>query len=287
MYLIFDIGGSSTKVGIFDKSGNIIYKSKSKSKTSYEDFLLDMKKWIDFSKQKGKLEKISISSPGMVDIYNKKSMGLTALGYLDNDFVTELERYSKLERSDILIENDGNCGALGELFFDKNIRNYIYIVIGTGIGGAVIIDRKLYRGSNFSAGEFGYMLLGTDNSNFSTLGTLPNVCKKLEKDKNISVDTFEMLKKHKLKQEPYYSYVEDMFNILARGIYNLYYCFDPEKIIIGGAISEDKYYMEKLKEKLNEKAYSYRKIDLISSKNFNENNLYGAFYNIIGKKYEN
>jgi glucokinase len=64
----------------------------------------------------------------------------------------------------VLTENDVNLGALGIKRFGvgKNAKNMLVVFIGTGIGGAILIDGKIYRGSNFVAGEIGHMIIEKD-----------------------------------------------------------------------------------------------------------------------------
>ncbi len=60
-----------------------------------------------------------------------------------------------------MIENDANLGTLGIYYFEKKIKclNLIAIFVGTGIGAGIVIDGKIYRGKNFSAGEIGHMIV--------------------------------------------------------------------------------------------------------------------------------
>lgn len=192
MYLIFDIGGSSTKLALFDKKGNILHKKKSPSKKTYQSFLEDLKYWYDYFSKDYPIEKISFSSPGIIDTVEKKSSGLTALGYLDRDFIGDLKALCGLSRDDFFIENDANCGALAELFFDKKIKDFAYFAVGTGLGGAVVIDRKIHRGFSNKAGEFGYAYSINAKDNLSSLSTLPNVKRRLAKDKNIDLSTYKI-----------------------------------------------------------------------------------------------
>ncbi len=71
------------------------------------------------------------------------------------------EKLSKLISYPVLIENDVNLGALGIKRFGigKNSNNMLAVFVGTGIGGGIILDEKIYRGSNFVAGEIGHMVV--------------------------------------------------------------------------------------------------------------------------------
>ncbi len=71
----------------------------------------------------------------------------------------------------VYVENDANMAALGEFHFGagKGARNLIYLTLSTGIGAGIIIDGKLYRGSNGFAGEIGQMVLDTQGKNVQTV----------------------------------------------------------------------------------------------------------------------
>lgn len=282
MYLIFDIGGSSTKLALFDKNGKILHKKKSQAKSTYKEFLQDLKNWYDYFSKDYKIEKISFSSPGIIDPLKKTSSGLTALGYLDKDFVGDLANYTKLEREDFFIENDANCGALAQLFFDKEIKDFSYFAIGTGLGGAVVIDRKIHRGLSNKAGEFGYCYSINTKDNLSSLSTLPNVKTRLERERDIKETTFKILDYYIEKKDPYYEYVSKANLELVKAMYNIQYILDPECFIIGGAISSDERYIDSLKKLSRSEAFKDANIRLKPSVTYNDNNLYGAFYNIDG-----
>lgn len=282
MYLIFDIGGSSTKLALFDKNGKILHKDKSESKKTYQEFLQDLKDWFDYFSKDTKIEKISFSSPGIIDPIKKTSSGLTALGYLDKDFVGDLSSYTGLGRDKFFIENDANCGALAELYFDKEIRDFAYFAVGTGLGGGLVIDRKIHRGFSNKAGEFGYCLTINTEDNLSSLSTLPNVRTRLKKEENIEETTFNILDFYLEKKEPYYTYVSKANLELVKAMYNIQYILDPECFVIGGAISSDQRYIASLKDLAQSPSFKDAGIRIRASKNFNDNNLYGAFYNIDG-----
>ena len=79
-------------------------------------------------------------------------------GYSTIPIINRLQEVLKVPVS---IENDVNCAALGEKWngIGREKENFIMLTLGTGIGGAIFIDRKLYRGHSFSAGEWGNMLI--------------------------------------------------------------------------------------------------------------------------------
>src|SRR5699024_6550425 len=79
-------------------------------------------------------------------------------GYIGLNIKKELEKTFKLP---IFVDNDVNCAALGEYWKGaaKKVTSFICLTLGTGIGGAIVTNGSIYKGTNYSAGEFGHMTL--------------------------------------------------------------------------------------------------------------------------------
>jgi glucokinase len=108
--------------------------------------------------EKNNVKAVCLGVPGSVNPYSGR-IGLAPNLGLKNFFIKE-----KLEKRipfPVLIENDVNLGALGIKRFGvgKEAKNLIAVFVGTGIGGGLIIDDKIYRGSSFAAGEIGHMII--------------------------------------------------------------------------------------------------------------------------------
>lgn len=282
MYLIFDIGGSSTKIGIIDKKEKIIEKYSIKRKDTLEDFLEMLENETNKAIQKYNIQGIGISSPGTVDTLTGNVGGLSALEYIHTyNFAYHLQNKSNLPTS---IENDANCSALSEIYFAKvKERRVCFVVIGSGIGGAIVQDGEIVKGRRLEAGEFGYMLLKNKDgvyTNFSRLATLPNVRNRLSEKYNITETSYEIFDKYFEKEEPYFSEVNEMFNYLAMGLYNISYSLDPEVIFIGGAVSQSENFMREIKERLKEEPFRTANINLRPVKYFNDNNILGAYVHL-------
>lgn len=280
MYLVFDIGGSSTKYALIENE-KIVKKESAKSLPTMDEFIKFLEDTVQSFVAEYEIEAIGFSSPGTVDSKSSHVGGLTALGYLgEKNFAKHIEEKFKIP---VAIENDANCAALGEIYY-KNIDKSLlaFVIIGSGIGGAVVKDREILRGLSLESGEFGYMLFNDYGKvkNLSTLGTLPNVARAIKEKYNIDLDTYEIFENYLKKQEPCYSEVDKMFTYLAMGLYNIAYSINPEIIYIGGAISEDENFMNALKEKLKDEMFAGVSLEIRPVSFFNDNNLYGAYANI-------
>lgn len=283
MYLIFDIGGTSTKIGVVNRSSKIIKKYKIPKKNTLQEFLEMLEQEINYSIENYKIQGVGISCPGTVNTKTGEVMGQSALEYLHKyNFVSHLKNKYNFP---IAIENDANCSALAELFFENPQEKLIaFVVIGTGIGGALIKDGEIIQGRRMESGEFGYMLFKNEDGeyrNFSRLATLPNVRSRIKEKYNINITTYSILEKYFEKEEPYYSEVSQMYDYLCMGLYNIQYTYDPEVIYIGGGISQSDLFIEELKERLNQGIFKDADVQIRQVSFFNDNNILGAYANLM------
>ena len=153
-YLAIDLGGTAIKYGVADEEMNFLSKGKVDSRTdSYESFLEDLKKILEECGEG--VEGVCISMPGMID--RIKGFAYTGGAYR---WVKQIPLAMQLKEElglPVTICNDAKAAALAELGFGnlKDIRNGIAIILGTGIGGAVIIDGKLLDGSHYTGRQAG------------------------------------------------------------------------------------------------------------------------------------
>lgn len=256
MYASFDLGGTSLKYGILDEQGNIIEKGKT---PVHDDvwFILDLIADL-VKKYQGKYEVsgICLSTPGAVDCQTGIIHGYSALPSIHGpNWIEELKKRCSLPVS---IENDANCAALAEVFAGagKGYEDLICLVIGSGIGGAIIKNKEIHHGKHLSGGEFGYAVFQQQDGELSTFSDLAatvqmveKVQTKLEDESLDGQKIFEMARQgNTVCKEA----VSEFYFQLAIGIYNLQYIYDPEIILLGGAVSEQEDFIEQIYEKIDE-----------------------------------
>lgn len=158
MYLGFDIGGTSVKYGIVDDNFNIIEKSSFPTDKESDTRLLDeICEVADSLSKKYSFPYIGIGAPGYVDSQNGIIEGSSNTPFKHTPVVEYVEKKTKIKT---LIGNDANCAAFGEyLYGQTGTENFVMITIGTGIGGGLILDGKLYTGSTGLAGEIGHIII--------------------------------------------------------------------------------------------------------------------------------
>lgn len=245
--LAFDWGGSSVKYGIW-KNESLTSQGLFPTPKSWQEMKSEMMKTVDQFRETHELEGIAISSPGSVDTQLGIVGGISAIDFIHNfEIVAEMETLFELPVS---IENDANCAALAEIWqgVAKNEQNVLFVVVGTGIGGAVVIDGEIQHGHNLFGGEFGCMILDGVET-FSILGTAVHMAERYALTKQIDPnsvsgkDVFELAQNGDvIAQEE----VEKFYNYLSLGLYNLQFVTDPSLIVIGGGVSQNETLIEEL-----------------------------------------
>lgn len=282
MYLAFDIGGSSTKVGIIDNNEKIIEKYSIRAKSNLEEFIKMLEEEVEKNFNKYGIKGVGFSSPGSVNPETGEVGGISALEYIHTyNFAKHIKNKFNIP---VAIENDANCSALSEMYFSEiKEKRVAFFVIGSGVGGAIIENGELARGRRLEAGEFGYMLLKREDNkyyNLSQLATLPNVKRRMDEKYKVQENAFEIFEKFLKKESPYYEVVDEMFDYLCMGIYNVSYAIDPELVLIGGGVSQSDEFINEIKNRLSKEPYKDANIKIKPVKYFNDNNLLGAYVNL-------
>lgn len=266
-YAGIDIGASNIKYGLVDSTGKIIYRDLKPSYVSKgakpllhmitniaENLLLRA------AEDELPINWLGVGTPGVVDTKIGKVIGISPNipDWIGTDLGTHLKEHLNLQ---VYVDNDANTMALGELRFGagRRFNNILCVTVGTGIGGAVIINKELWRGSNFSAGELGHIVIDykghkCDCGNF---GCLEKYCTgpamlemATDRLKNGMTDTMNELlagdinnlsiKKifsgAKKGDELALSVVEQSAKILGAGLSGVVNLLNPEAIIFGGGV---------------------------------------------------
>lgn len=154
-YLCVDVGGSSIKIGLLDETG-VIHETK---KVSVPPTMEDMYQVIeDAFHSYDDIEGVALSMPGAVDSEKGVIGGSSAIDYIHGPHIKE-ELQNRLHVR-VEMENDANCAALAEVWKGaaSDVDDCCFIVSGTGIGGAVVKNRRIHKGVHLHGGEFGYMI---------------------------------------------------------------------------------------------------------------------------------
>lgn len=297
VYEVFDIGGSSVKASVIDETGKILNNEKIKIAENIDEFFETLARTVNINKKEYKLEGIAISAPGAVDSETGIIGGASAIPYIHGpNFKEILYKKTGLE---VEIENDANCAALGECWIGagKNEKDLAFVVCGSGIGGAIVKDNKIHKGIHKHGGEFGYCIVDYDeNSNkyvsWSEAGSTTALANNIAIRKGLNKGDIDGLKAFELLKggdEIAVEEIEKYYRYMAIGIYNIQYTYDPEVVILGGAICEREDYIpsiEKYIDELMDKKDGKIKPVIRKCMYGNDANKLGALYHFIVSKSE-
>ena len=290
--LAFDVGGTEIKYGIVEDALTITDKGFVPSpRDTFENFA----NTIDniYQQHKDEVEGISMSLPGFIDVKNGRVNGGGALLYNIGTPVGKLLEEKCGCR--VVLENDGKAAVLAEYRHGalRGCSNAAVFLIGTGVGGGLIINKQIVRGRHFTAGEFSFLITDakeyTDDSsslgfNCSTRFLLNTYQERAGLAEPISGrELFARLPEDPIAQEV----LDELCENIAKQIYNLYCLLDLEKIAIGGGISRQPIVTEKIREKFeevvkNSSAGKYNltvDIDIVPCEFSNDANLIGSYIN--------
>lgn len=292
-YLAFDIGGTNLKYGLLNSSGKIIEKYKIPTpKQGLNEFMDVIHNIIESYLEQ--IKGIAFSCPGKIDQSSQTIYFGGSLPYLDGlQLVRELNRKYNLP---ISIENDGKSAALAELWLGnlKEVSNGAAIVLGTGVGGGIIINGNLVQGSHFQAGELSFMLNNNSGSdtqklvgfNTSAVRMIETIAKELKVENTYDGPlVFEEIKSKN-------SVATEIFNKFCRNvailILNIQSVVDLECVVIGGGISEQPKVVEQINYEYNQLLLEIPIIKqtltspiICNSKFHNDANLYGALFRLL------
>lgn len=287
----FDIGGTNVKYGLLDLNGNILEKNIFKSNVNNgKDVINNICDIIDKFKLTNNVVGISISSPGFVNTESGEIVDGTIIdGFIGFNIKNFFEDKFNLP---VAVDNDANCATIAEHKLGNGVgcKNLACVTIGTGIGGGIIINNEIYSGSRFMAGEFGFMFInGTTYTNaeehvYSNYASTRALIEKTSKDLNEEINGEEIFKRAKLGDEACKKHVNDFYDNLSIGIYNLSYILNPEKILIGGAVSQQEDLIDEIKIRLDKYSPSFAKslneyVSIEKCKFLNDAGLIGSLCN--------
>ncbi|MFT5874811.1 MAG: glucokinase [Clostridium sp.] len=277
MRIGIDLGGTNIVVGIVTNEGQIIIKKSIPTVASRGEILIieDMVNLIHNTLEASgycmeDIDMIGIGVPGVIDYNSGIIKKCVNLGWENVDINKILKEKTGKK---VLIDNDANAAAGGEYLFGimKNNLNSVFITLGTGVGGGIILNGKLHRGKNGSAAEIGHMVVGENfyncacgnNGCFETFASATAIIKYAKKLINENDQDTLILQKINTSDEIDAKIifdcakqgdklailvVERFVKYFAIGICNIMNILDVEMIGIGGGVSAaGGFFMELLK----------------------------------------
>lgn len=288
MYLSLDIGGTFVKYAWMKSDGTMVEQGQIPTVTNdLEAFYASL---VPLTKQY-ELEGVAISSPGVIDSSTGLIRVVTLIPCLSG--VNIKQDLEKMLNVPVSVENDAKCAALAELWKGavQPYRSSLIAVLGSGIGGAIIINGELYKGLRSKAGEIGTILCDFDSKSQkavtfgrknSAVWLVRDMAKALGLDHEDGKIVFDYVKKRDPRVYPLF---EDYCWNLAMVLFNIDYVLDLDCIALGGGISAQDILIEKVQACFSDLREKYKEDDhdpvIVRCAFKNEANLLGAMYHFL------
>lgn len=267
-YLGIDLGGTNIVAAVVNEKFEIVSEAQNPTlcPRPWNEILDDIAKTALDAAKKANLKMsdfdfVGIGSPGVISVETGTVIVAVNLGF---DNVPLTEYLSKKLGIPVILENDANAAAYGEYKAGKakNTENFVALTIGTGIGSGVILDGKIYRGTNGIAGELGHTVIklggrqcscgrkGCVDVYASATGLITTTKEAMEANKESlmwqlsegdvkKVNGITAFKAAKQNDKTALEVVNSYIEVLAAAITNIINTFQPDMITIAGGISKE------------------------------------------------
>lgn len=307
--VVVDLGGTKILSAILNKDAKIVStakkstKSESKKETIIQRIIFTIEASIrNANLSIEEIDGIVLGVPGSLNPETGVVNLAPNLGWKNLNIINPIQNYFNRK---VLIENDANLGTLGIYHFEKKskCKNLIAIFVGTGIGAGIIIDGKLYRGKNFSAGEIGHIIINEEGykcgcGNYGCLETEASrtaitrmINEQIKKGKKTIItkltDNPRIIKssilKEAIKQKDKVTIKSVKYSAEKIGLVigNLINLFDFDCVVLAGGVMEaiGSFMLPLIKEKIIETALksNYKNTEIALSKLKDDAALLGGF----------
>lgn len=235
-YLGIDLGGTNIRAALIDEQGKF-WKEKEVETKAEESAEMILDRLLTLVKTFSGFEAIGIGVPGPIDYKGGVILNPPNLPSLHNLNLKQL-----LENNfhlPVAMDRDSNCALIGEHWLGeaRGLKNVAMLTWGTGVGGAVIIDNKIFRGHSDIAGEIGHMIIDTDGPacNMGHKGCLESFIGGRAIEDRYGRD-FKSIDRGAREGRPEdMQIVREVGRKLAIGLNNIITLFDPELVLLGGS----------------------------------------------------
>lgn len=244
-----------------------------------------MERAVEILKTYKDFDRIGISTAGQVD--SSKGTIRYANSNLPGYTGTDLRKiFSEAFGVPVAVENDVNAAALGEACFGagKDYNDFLCLTYGTGVGGAIIMNKEIYSGSCFSAGEFGAILVHPEDRNpdedmfsgcyerYASTTALVKRVQKVFPELDNGRAIFARISEPEI-QELVNAWIDE----IVYGLTSLIHIFNPSCVVLGGGIMKQPYILDKLEKRLyNSIMSSFRNVCVKTASLGNDAGMLGA-----------
>jgi glucokinase len=173
-----EVSSSSLKAVCLDKNKTLTSKHNVLLDEGQETFAQTINFINELKNRFGNFDRIGIAVPGLIHRQTKRVAFSTFIPEHETfDFAGEIEAATNLK---VTIENDANAAAFGEFVLGagRRSRDIFYVTLGRGIGGALILDGKIWRGASGFAGEFGHITINSEGMKLEDVASAANIVRR-------------------------------------------------------------------------------------------------------------
>ena len=197
----------------------------------------------------------------------------------------------------VAVQNDVNCAAVGEAYYGAGTdsMNFLCLTYGTGVGGAIVINGKLYTGASYCAGEFGAIITHPDQriagqdkfsgcyERYASTSALVKKAKQVDDKLTNGYAVLEQIGRPEVSR-----IVSEWIDEVVIGLVSLIHIFNPSLIILGGGIMEQEMIITRIQEKLRPQIMeSFAGVKVVPAKLGNMAGLLGAAQEAMEVYHEN
>jgi len=251
MQIGIDLGATKIESVLIDDKGSELHRSRKDSPKNYKDTIIAITESVNSIEKKfTKNLNVGVCHPGSTNLDTGAIQNSYNSPWL-NDMKFSNDISKSLNRK-VLCENDANCFALSEAY-DGSAQHYkivFGIILGSGCGGGLIIDKKILVGPNAFAGEWGHVPIGLSNSKnnieqFISGKGLERLYFSRFKKKLIAKDIFKLARNNSINEK---KFVDEFLDKLGLGLAYIINIIDPDAIVFGGGVSNEIESLEKIKK---------------------------------------
>ena len=267
-YIGVDLGGTNIAVGLVNENAEIVNKESIKSRLPRpaEELLKDMAQLIikvcsDAGISMDEVKSIGIGTPGSCDCANGVLVYANNLGYENVSFKDEIHKYID---KPVYIENDANVAALAEYIKKgRKMECFVAVTLGTGVGGGVIINGKIFSSFNGAGAELGHTVIVCDGepctcgrkgcleAYASATALIRQTREEMEKSPESLMNEIGKVKvtgrtafdAARQGDAAGKRVVDNYIRYVAEGITNIVNIFQPEELVIGGGVCNEGDYL--------------------------------------------
>ncbi|MDD6620538.1 MAG: ROK family protein [Eubacteriales bacterium] len=285
--LAFDIGGTNIKYALCNEK--FVLSDKHTVPTEAEKGGQELiQKIISIIEEYDGLDRVAVSTAGQVD----SNTGIVVYSTDNIPYYTGMMVKKIIENKTgipTFVENDVNAFALGEAQFGagENVSDFLCLTYGTGIGGALYLDNKLYKGLGSSAGEFGHMITHAGGKQctcggegcYECYASTKALVEAVNKANSTNLNAFQIFEKDNFDKPEIRSVIDKWIDEMIIGLINIIYVFNPPLIILGGGIMNEDYVIDLIDRKIyNLLMENFKNVNIVRSRLGSDSALLGVAY---------